>query len=125
MEVGPRPIPRKVWYFNRQDLIEAKQWTQLAFQRIKALAQEEGFEVALINEASWQGLLPPTRQPKLEAVIKRITEDKVEGLSAARIERIVRELTVLEVLREHGGVFIEEDVVLTERLEWVLSSVAN
>lgn len=32
---------------------------------------------------------------------------------------------MLEVLREQGGIFIEEDVVLTEKLEWVLESKPN
>lgn len=32
---------------------------------------------------------------------------------------------MLEVLREHGGIFVEEDVIITEKLEWVLSSMPN
>jgi hypothetical protein len=35
------------------------------------------------------------------------------------LDQIERHITVLEILIEKGGIFIDEDVVLTENLEWL------
>jgi hypothetical protein len=67
-----------VWYYNRQDLIESSQWTQRAFQRIKNMAQEGGFELFMINDASWKAFLPTNRQHKLEALAKELNKNQQE-----------------------------------------------
>ena len=41
------------------------------------------------------------------------------------VELVTKQITVLEVLHEKGGIFIDEDIVLTESLHWVENISSN
>lgn len=113
-----------MWYFNKVDLLQSSKWTQLTFQRVKKVTEEGGFQLFLINEATWKSFLPKRRQRKIEAFTKALIETKQE-LTPKHVEKIIKEITVLEVLKENGGIFVDEDIVLTESLDWVNSINSN
>ena len=66
----------------------------------------------MLNVANWKNYLSPQKQQKIDSVIKQMNE-LGQKRSKEFVELVTKQITVLEVLLEKGGIFVDEDIVLT------------
>lgn len=73
----------------------------------------------LINEANWRTYLSLSKQQKIDEAVKAINQ-QIEGKAfpANLKDSVVKQMIIIQVLIEKGGYQIEEDIVLTESLNW-------
>lgn len=69
-----KEIPRKIWYYNRQNIKETRKWTQKCYERLKQIAETSGYTISLLNVANWKNYLSPQRQQKVDSVVKQMNE---------------------------------------------------
>lgn len=119
-----KEMSRKIWYYNKQNIKETRKWTQKCYERAKQIAEESGYTISLLNVGNWKNYLSPQKQQKVDSIVKQMNE-LGQMRSKEFVELVTKQITVLEVLHEKGGIFIDEDIVLTESLHWVENISSN
>lgn len=69
-----KEVPRKIWYYNKQNIKETHKWTQKCYERAKQIAEASGYTISLLNVANWKNYLSPQKQQKIDSVIKQMNE---------------------------------------------------
>lgn len=89
-----KEMPRKVWYYNRQNIKETRKWTQKSYERAKQIAEASGYTISLLNAANWKNYLSPLKQQKIESIQKQMSEWSSKKPKEF-VELVTKQITVL------------------------------
>lgn len=111
-----------MWHFSQKGFENSTLWTQKCFEQHQRVAEQSQYQFLPVSIHTFGHYLPEERLRNVNSAILDLNaryQSREEPEIIKYGDRLIRQLIVLELLVENGGVFIDENAILTEKLDWI------
>ena len=120
-------IPKQIWVYS-EDPENDEEYTHACMKNTFKVAEESGFKVNVVNKSAFFEMVGKEKEERFKktmtALNREATNNPVSGYESI-LPFITRDLVLLELVHKFGGIALEKDLILTEKLDWLWSLSEN